>query len=78
MDDQVILIIGDNRFFLTAQEAFDIARVLNGATRIKGEWVKTTTKLVFAKPELGVASVTPMPGPLQLELEMNTKERDAK
>lgn len=78
MDEQVILIIGDDKFFLTMQEAFGIARVLNGATRIKGEWVKGTTKMVFAKPELGVASITPMPGPLQLELEMNTKERDTK
>ena len=78
MDDHVILIIGDNKFYLSTAEAFDIARVLNGATRIKSEWVKSASKLVYAKPEVGVASVTPMPGPLQLELDTNTAERDAK
>jgi hypothetical protein len=78
MDNEVILIIGDLKFYLSTEEAFDIARVLNGATRIKSEWIKTASKPVFAKPEVGVASITPMPGPMQLELEMNTKERDTK
>ena len=78
MDDQVILIIGDNKFYLSTDEAFDIARVLNGSTRIKTEWVKSNSKLVYAKPDVGVASITPMPGPLQMELEANTKERDEK
>jgi hypothetical protein len=78
MDNEVILIVGDLKFYLSTEEAFDIARVLNGATRIKSEWIKTASKPVFAKPEVGVASITPMPGPMQLELEMNTKERDTK
>ena len=78
MDEYVILMVGDKKFYLPVQEAFDIARTLNGATRITNEWVKGGSKPVFAKPELGVASISPMPGPLQLELEMNTKERDEK
>jgi hypothetical protein len=78
MDDHVILIIGDNKFYLSTHEAFDIARALNGATRIKSEWVKGSSLLTYAKPEVGVASVTPMPGPLQLELETNTNARDTK
>lgn len=78
MDDHVILIIGDNKFYLSTHEAFDIARILNGSTRIKNEWVKSCSKPVFAHPEVGVASITPMPGPLQLELEANTRERDSK
>lgn len=78
MDEHVILIIGDYRFYLPTPEAFDIARTLNGSTRIKTEWVKSSSLMVYARPEVGVASVTPMPGPLQLELEMNTRERDGK
>jgi hypothetical protein len=78
MDDHVILIIGDNKFYLSVEEAFDIARTLNGSTRIKSEWVKGSSKPVFSKPEVGVASITPMPGPLQMELEANTRERDEK
>lgn len=78
MDDHVILMIGDFKFYMSTEEAFDIARVLNGATRIKTEWVKSASKLVYSKPEVGVASITPMPGPLQLELETNTRERDEK
>lgn len=78
MDDHVILIIGDNKFYLSTHEAFDIARALNGATRIKSEWVKSSSLMVYAKPEVGVASITPMPGPLQLELETNTRIRDEK
>ena len=79
-DEHVILIIGDQKFYLSTQEAFDIARILNGATRIKSEWITraSTSKPVYAKPELGVASISPMPGPLQLELEANTIERDSK
>jgi len=78
MDDHVILIIGDNKFYLSVEEAFNITRTLNGSTRIKNEWIKGMSKPVFAKPEVGVASITPMPGPLQMELEANTSERDAK
>ena len=78
MGDHVILLIGDHKFYLSTEEAFDIARVLNGATRIKTEWVKSCSKLVYSKPEVGVASITPMPGPLQMELEANTRERDEK
>lgn len=78
MDEYVILMVSDRKFYLPVQEAFDIARTLNGATRITNEWVKGGSKPVFAKPEVGSASITPMPGPLQLELEMNTKERDEK
>jgi hypothetical protein len=78
MDDHVILIVGEYKFYLPVEEAFDVSRTLNGATRIKSEWVKGSSLLTYAKPEVGVASVTPMPGPLQLELETNTKARDTK
>ena len=78
MDDQVILIVGDLKFYLGTEEAFDIARTLNGATRIKTEWVSSASKMVYAKPEVGCVSITPMPGPFQMELEANTRERDKK
>ncbi len=78
MNDHVILCIGERKFVLTQEEAFGIANTLNGATRIASEWVKSGSKTVFAKPQIDAAYIVPINGPLQLELESNTRERDEK
>ena len=39
MNDHVILNIGDKKFLLTPDEAFQIAHVLCGASRITKEWI---------------------------------------
>jgi len=76
MNDHVILCVGDKRFVLTHLEAFGVANTLNGSTRIISEWVKGGSKMVCGKPQLDAAYIVPINGPLQLELESNTRDRD--
>jgi hypothetical protein len=78
VNDHVILCIADRKFVLTQEEAYGVANTLNGATRIASEWVKGGSKTVFAKPQMDAAYIVPLNGPLQLELESNTRERDEK
>jgi len=78
VNDHVILCIGERRFVLTQEEAFGIAYTLNGATRIASEWVKGGTKTMYAKPQMDAAYIVPINGPLQFELETNSRERDEK
>jgi hypothetical protein len=78
VNDHVILCIGERKFVLTEEEAFRIANTLNGATRIASEWVKGGTRTVFAKPQMDAAYIVPINGPLQLELETNSREKDEK
>ena len=78
MNDHVILCVGDRKFVLTQEEAYGVANILNGATRIGSEWVKDRSKPVFSKPQMDAAYIVPINGPLQFELETNTRDRDEK
>lgn len=78
MNDHVILCVGDKKFVMTPDEAFNIANVLNGCTCITTAYLAGGSKCVYGKPELDAAYIVPLNGPLQLELETNTRERDKK
>lgn len=78
MNDHVILCVGDKKFVMTTDEAFSIANILNGCTTVGSAYLAGSSKRVYGRPELDAAYIVPITGPLQLELEMNTKERDTK
>lgn len=78
MNDHVILCVGEKKFVMTSDEAFNIANILNGCTCITTAYLSGGSKRVYGKPELDAAYIVPLNGPLQLELETNTRERDRK
>lgn len=78
MNDHVILCVGDKKFVITPDEAFLVARILNGCTCITTAYLSGSSKRVYSKPEIDAAHIVPITGSLQFELETNTRERDNK
>ena len=77
MDDQVILFIGEQRFLLDINEAMDISRVLCGASRITTTWLcqghDNKNNTVIGEPDPKAATIAPMAGVLQFEIDANMK-----
>ena len=55
-----------------------VANTLNGATRISSDWRAGGSKLFYDKPQLDATYIVPINGPLQLELESTTSEKERK
>ena len=76
-EDQVILFIGDHKFLLGINEAMDISRVLCGASRITTTWLGQghgdKNNSVVGEPDPKAATIAPMTGAMQLEVEANMK-----
>lgn len=76
MDDQVILFIGDKKFLLNVEEAFGIAKTLCGASRIHNAWIQgqdSSKSHTLGDPDPQAATIAPMSGSLQLEIDSNMK-----
>lgn len=77
MDDQVILFIGEHKFLLDINEAMDISRVLCGASRIATTWLgqghDNKNNSVIGEPDPKAATIAPMTGVMQLEIDANMK-----
>ena len=77
MDDQVILFIGDQKFLLEIGEAMDISRVLCGASRITTTWLgqghDNKNNTVVGEPDPKAATIAPITGVMQLEIDANMK-----
>jgi hypothetical protein len=77
MDDQVILFIGDQKFLLEIGEAMDISRVLCGASRITTTWLgnghENRNQTVIGEPDPKAATIAPMTGVMQLDIDANMK-----
>ncbi len=76
-EDQVILFIGDHKFLLGINEAMDISRVLCGASRIATTWLGSghdgRNNIVIGEPDPKAATIAPMTGIMQMELDTNMK-----
>ena len=76
-EDQVILFIGDQRFLLDINEALNISKTLCGASRITTTWLgqghDNKNNSVIGEPDPKAATIAPMAGVLQLELDANMK-----
>lgn len=76
MDEQVILFIGDKKFLLNMDEAFLISRTLCSASRITNAWIQGQDSArcnSIGDPDPQAATIAPMSGVLQLEIESNMK-----
>ena len=76
MDEQVILFIGDHKFLLGINEALDISRTLCGSSRITSTWLGTgndSKNAIIGDPDPKAATIAPMTGVMQLEIEANMK-----
>lgn len=76
MDDQVILFIGDKRFLLNMNEALDISRRLCGASLIQNAWIQgqdSNKCNAICDPDPKAATIAPISGVLQLEIDSNMK-----
>jgi len=76
-EDQVILFIGDQKFLLSIDEAMGISRILGGASRITTTWLGSghegRNNIVIGEPDPKAATIAPMTGVMQMELETNMK-----
>jgi hypothetical protein len=76
MDEQVILFVGDQRFLLDINEALDISRTLCSASRVTTTWLGTgsdSRNTVLGDPDPKAATIAPMTGVMQLEIDANMK-----
>ena len=76
-ENQVILFIGDQKFLLSMEEAMDISRVLCGASRITTTWLgqghDNKNNTVVGEPDPKAATIAPMTGAMQIEIDVNMK-----
>lgn len=76
MDEQVILFVGDRKFLLSIEEAMSISRTLCGATRIVNAWIQgqdSNKSHSYGEPDPQAATIAPLSGAMQLEIESNMK-----
>lgn len=76
-EDQVILFIGDQKFLLDMDEALVISRILCGASRITTTWLgqghDNKNNTVMGEPDPKAATIAPMTGVMQIEIDVNMK-----
>lgn len=76
-EDQVILFIGDQKFLLDMDEALVISRILCGASRITTTWLgqghDNKNNSVIGEPDPKAATIAPMTGVMQIEIDTNMK-----
>lgn len=76
MDEQVILFVGDQKFLLNIDEALSISRTLCSASRVTTAWLGSgndTRNAVLGDPDPKAATLAPMTGVMQLEIDANMK-----
>ena len=79
MYEQVILFIGDKKFLLNIEEALSISRTLCSASRITTTWMGQDNKnAVLGEPDAQAATIAPMTGVMQLEIDANMKLLEGK
>jgi len=76
-EDQVILFIGDQKFLLDMDEALVISRILCGSSRITTTWLgqghDNKNNSVIGEPDPKAATIAPMTGVMQIEIDTNMK-----
>lgn len=71
---EVLLHVGDKSFFLQMEEAMKIAEVLCAAQFIGTEYRNSRNCVTRKQPDPQLASISPVTGYLQLELEQGVKK----
>ena len=79
MYEQVILFIGERKFLLNIDEALSISRTLCSSSRITTTWMGQDNKnAVLGEPDPQAATIAPMTGVMQLEIDANMKLLEGK
>ena len=75
MDEQVILFVGDQKFLLKIDEALSISMALCSASRVTTTWIQGQDhrNAVIGDPDPKAATIAPMTGVMQLEIDANMK-----
>jgi len=75
MDEQVILFVGDQKFLLNIDEALSISWTLCSASRVTTTWIagQDSRNAVLGDPDPKAATIAPMTGVMQLEIDANMK-----
>lgn len=73
---EVLLHVGGEQFVMNIDEAMTICETLNACNQLGKEWngVRSANVLMFVKPDIKAAFVTPITALLRLEVEANAKE----
>lgn len=74
MDEQVLLIIGTQKFVMDLQTALEVASIINGSSRVVGKWITGGTVEITDKPDYTSATIVPITGHMQLTFESNAKD----
>ena len=75
-DEEVILHVESGRYLLTIDEAMQVSRILGAATTIGNEWRGPDVFVVYKKPQVSAASITPFHANLRMEVESNMREKE--
>lgn len=72
---EVLLHIGDKQFVMGISEAIGVCETLNACNMLGREWssVHATNVLMFTKPDIKAAYITPITAHTRLEVEANAK-----
>jgi len=71
---EVLLHVGDKSFFLEMDEAMKIAEVLCAAQFMGTEYRNSRNSIVRKQPDSQAATISPLTGYLQLEIEQGAKK----
>ena len=73
---EVLLHIGDKQFVMNISEALSVCDTLNACNQLGREWtsVHGNNVLLFMKPDIKAAFITPITALTRLEAETNMKE----
>ncbi len=71
---EVLLHVGDKSFFLEMDEAMKIAEVLCAAQFMGTEYRNSRNSIVRKQPDPQAATLSPVTGYLQLEIEQGVKK----
>lgn len=74
MDEQVLLIIGTQKFVMDLQTALEVAGTINGSSKVVGKWITGGSVEIIDKPDYTSATIVPITGHMQLIFESNAKD----
>ena len=76
MDNEVMVCVGENRIFLSPDEAFHVCSIINAASRITKKWSVGNNVEIVNPPSTSefVASIVPVTAHMRMTWEQNANE----
>ena len=72
---EVLLHVGDKQFVMSISEAIGVCEILNACNQLGKEWSSAhgNNVLMFTKPDIKAAFITPITAHTRLEVEANER-----